>query len=56
MKEPELWEASPLLYSSVLSDAVADHQPDINDLASLVALKETLRLGPVEVAACHRQV
>lgn len=56
VKEPELWRSSQLLYSSVLMDAVTDHHPDMDDLARLVALKDTLKLSPMDVAACHQQV
>lgn len=56
VKEPELWRSSQLLYSSVLMEAVTDHHPDMDDLARLVALKDTLGLSPMDVAACHQQV
>lgn len=56
LKEPQLWESSSLLYSSILSDTVADHEPNTDDLGRLVMLKWTLGLDPREVAACHQMV
>lgn len=56
VKEPELWESSRMLYSSVLADTVSDHRASTEDLARLVALKWTLGLGPQDIAACHQNV
>lgn len=56
MKEPELWASSRFLYSSILTDTVADHRPNNEDLGRLVMLKWTLGLSSQEVAACHQRV
>lgn len=56
VKEPELWASSTLLYSSILTDTVADQRPNNEDLGRLVMLKWTLGLSSHEVASCHQRV
>ncbi|CAB1098104.1 unnamed protein product [Ectocarpus sp. CCAP 1310/34] len=56
VKGPELWESSRLIYSSVLADAVAEHEPNTEDLDRLAMLKWTLGLSSQEVASCHHKV
>lgn len=56
VKGPELWESSRLIYSSVLADTVAEHEPNTEDLGRLVMLKWTLGLSSQEVASCHHKV
>lgn len=56
VKEPELWQSSRVLYSAILTDTVTDQRTNTDDLGILSALKETLRLGHEDVAACHQKV
>ncbi|CBJ27230.1 conserved unknown protein [Ectocarpus siliculosus] len=56
VKGPELWGSSRLIYSSVLADTVAEHEPNTEDLGRLVMLKWTLGLSSQEVASCHHKV
>lgn len=56
VKEREFKAFSSWLYSSILQDLISVRQPDLEDLARLVALKTTLELAPPEVAACHERV
>lgn len=56
VKGPELWESSRFIYSSILADTVAEHEPNTDDLGRLVMLKWTLGLSSQEVASCHHKV